>query len=901
MSTQTTQSYKSLMRGLRELDLRGPCVPSDLVLTGDHAFPLAMNIKGQVLMAASLYGRGRVVVLGHEGYLTAFPALVENAVTWLRGEGSYNVSVGIHRQVRGVPDNLSKSSFQVAVVGAFSENRQVGVYVTDAYSVEAEAKELVAFLKAGGGVLIAGQAWHWAQMHPEENAIVQFPGNKVSAVAEIYFTESYGEVEILPVSPEPPSSWRALRVVKDPADDLEFLLKGVSDFTHLGDILFSEALVHGPLSFPICTGDDGRAVLAGSYYGQGRVILITHEYPLKLKGLALFWKNAIGWLDQGRQGVVGVAPKLHLPWESGLKHERTEFREDLSVFVCTAYSDDHKEEIQDFVAQGGGLLIGGHSWHWAQGHSQQNPMTDFHGNKILNKMGLSVSPETVKQKSYKVPLPSKTKSDTDHFLSLLRLFAGHVTQGETLSQQKEEKLVKLRNDCVKYLKMEAHSSYNYTQVLSLLTDILKFMPQVSSKNPVEKPKDLFLLTIAAEVYDASPDPDALLAIFTEPPMASVQNQRLNINADTAERTWISTGLYLSPGMRTEMIVPANIVNKNWVIQIGCQTDYLRHKKLHRAPSVCKHIPVTSEKMQVSNLWGGLIYLVAPPNATVKGAEVIVKMAIAAPYYKSAVTTAADWSLLRKAPSPWAELEFDNVILTVPSDVVRDLEGIDDLAARWNGIMRAVADLAVKPRTFTRKERIVADVQISAGWMHSGYPIMGPTAVAADLVGPKNMWGPLHELGHNQQRSGWEFRPYTTECTCNLWSVYVHEEVLGISREQAHSNMALTYRKTLVDEFVAGGQKLSDWNMWVALQTYLQLQEKFGWDAFKKVFAAYHQMTTFPQDNDGKMNLYAETFSQAVGMNLSAFFKAWGWPIQAATEEKLSTLPPWSDHAMVQHG
>lgn len=81
---------------------------------------------------------------------------------------------------------------------------------------------------------------------------------------------------------------------------------------------------------------------------------------------------------------------------------------------------------------------------------------------------------------------------------------------------------------------------------------------------------------------------------------------------------------------------------------------------------------------------------------------------------SGVTTATDWLLLRKAPSPWAELEFDNIILTVPSEVVRDLEGIDDLAALWNDIMRAVADLAAIPRKFTRKERIVADVQISHG-------------------------------------------------------------------------------------------------------------------------------------------------------------------------------------------
>uniref|UniRef100_A0A8D0DAJ7 Peptidase M60 domain-containing protein n=1 Tax=Sander lucioperca TaxID=283035 RepID=A0A8D0DAJ7_SANLU len=213
-------------------------------------------------------------------------------------------------------------------------------------------------------------------------------------------------------------------------------------------------------------------------------------------------------------------------------------------------------------------------------------------------------------------------------------------------------------------------------------------------------------------------------------------------------------------------------------------------------------------------------------------------------------------------------------------------------------MKGIADLAVIPHKFARKERIVADVQISAGLMHSGYPVMIHTESANELVRPgdartKGLWGETHELGHNQQRTCWEFPPHTTECTCNLWSVYVHEEVLGLNREKAHSSMTLTKRKRRVDEYVKGGKKLSDWTIWVALETYLQLQGKFGWDAFKKVFAAYHKITNYPSDNDGKMNLYAVTFSQAVGMNLTGFFKAWGWPIDRATEKKLSNLPPWN--------
>lgn len=97
--------------------------------------------------------------------------------------------------------------------------------------------------------------------------------------------------------------------------------------------------------------------------------------------MAPFWKNALHWLDEGRQGVVGVKPDVPIDVlsKSGLQCEKTNFRDDLSVFVCKAYSDDLKEKIQNFVAEGGGLLVGGHAWWWAQSHPGQNEVTDFPG------------------------------------------------------------------------------------------------------------------------------------------------------------------------------------------------------------------------------------------------------------------------------------------------------------------------------------------------------------------------------------------------------------------------------------------------------------------------------------------------------------------------------------------
>lgn len=70
--------------------------------------------------------------------------------------------------------------------------------------------------------------------------------------------------------------------------------------------------------------------------------------------------------------------------------------------------------------------------------------------------------------------------------------------------------------------------------------------------------------------------------------------------------------------------------------------------------------------------------------------------------------------IRQRPAPWAELEFENLVMTLPSDFIRNLERPDEVAELWDAIMRSVSDLAATPAKFPRKERFVGDVQISAG-------------------------------------------------------------------------------------------------------------------------------------------------------------------------------------------
>ena len=230
-------------------------------------------------------------------------------------------------------------------------------------------------------------------------------------------------------------------------------------------------------------------------------------------------------------------------------------------------------------------------------------------------------------------------------------------------------------------------------------------------------------------------------------------------------------------------------------------------------------------------------------------SVTIGNAVEAPLFVRGKTDLTAWKqTIRDAPAPWAELQGSSVILTVPSRVVRDLDDPEALMALWDKILDGYADLAGIPRKRTRPERYCTDQQISAGYMHSGYPIMTGLDVARDFVsahviltngdGKTKSWGFFHEMGHNHQQSDWTFEG-TGEVTNNMFALYILDTVCGVT---AHTHPALepASRRARLQKYVDSGAKFDQWkeSPFLALTMYIQLREGFGWDTYKKVFAEY---------------------------------------------------------------
>uniref|UniRef100_A0A8C4VNF1 TRPM8 channel-associated factor 2-like n=1 Tax=Gopherus evgoodei TaxID=1825980 RepID=A0A8C4VNF1_9SAUR len=902
-------AYDLLVDGVQDWDLIGDSVPCELLLTGETAFPVLVNPRGQVLIATSQYGKGRMVVVSHKSYLGSpkMAQFLHNAVGWL--SASPGAVVGVQKSLSSLLSILSSSGTQVEpsteLIASF------GVYCMDAYDA-AQGRELIQFVKRGGGLLIGGQAWHWASGHKTERVLFDFPGNHVTSVAGVYFTDVYGETGIFSISDEVPAIPLILCKHSPPhSSDLNFLLRGVSELDIVTDGVPSHLLVHGTLAFPLGLDCAHQFFFAAAHYGRGRVVLTTHEVLLGTPKLTDFILNAIHWLGAEKRGRIGINPNLKnlhdLLTQRQVVCEISEFTDNLSIYCCQSYSDNEAKKIHEFVAEGGGLLIGGQAWWWASQNEGQNVLAEYPGNKILNGFGISILGETMEAGKYPALRPEDQWGHY-HFHRALAQFQQHLEKKEELQPPVTGWLQKLSQDCAKVLQIPVKNGHVCASLYHILYEMVQSngIPPVSKEHPVKgNSQEVMLLHVATALCQTMSDCERLaLCELPTVPSTTVEINCTNSGERICPISLISPPRFNMECFSTWIIVPLTKPPFHFQVQIGCHSDDLsRAEELKRPPVVICRCNIKDQKMSVSSLWGGLIYIIVPKGSQLWGVSITVKGAVQAPFFRFGKTSKSQWlTCIHHYPAPWAELATQNIILMVPADSIRPIDDPEPLLTLWEWIMAAVAELGATGATFPRPERIVADVQISAGWMHSGYPIMChldsvKVLVNMEYMQANGLWSPIHELGHNQQRASWEFLPHTTEATCNLWSVYVHEKVLGIPRDRAHEELQLKNRKKRISDYLGKGAQLQDWDVCTALETYLQLQEAFGWESFIQLFSEYQTVSNIPTDNPSKMNLGAEKFSRQVKKNLAPFFVAWGWPIKGEVSKKFASLPNWDKNPM----
>lgn len=679
----------------------------------------------------------------------------------------------------------------------------------------------------------------------------------------------------------------------------------------------AEAVIVGRLR------DDALApVVAATSLGRGRVVAFGHSGYLDkaqvgagdtgtlIINCVRWTAHASGHADADLR-IVTVDSNLH-EWlkAQGFAQARAGAQgalarlDDVDVLVTTRSTLDEaaRGALRAFVERGGGLMMAQTGWGWRQLNGDADIRT--HAPSILLRdMGLAWTGAFVEptgkdrfeaalrpgplvnfDRAFRAlfePGAAKPAADPQAgasvTLGLSVLPAGDTTYRGTL----DEMLAKRGGGVPISERTPLKSAQAADRALTAYqVDVLK----------TARPEDVRAHPAAAHFPGAVP--------------AGAPRVTLDRAMDLRTRGWHSLGVYAPPG--EVVTVSATFRSGKPVsglsVQIGCHTDELwHHGAWKRVPDIVVRRPIDG-RVSLASAFGGLVYIdVGERSDAGDLVDVRVEGAVAAPLFVLGQTTPEEWrATIRSAPGPWAELATGKVIVTVPSTHVRDLDDPTAVLKTWDRVLDAAADLAAISRDRARPQRYVADVQISAGYMHSGYPIMTHLDAAESMVQDAKLksgsWGLFHELGHNHQDGMWTFSG-TGEVTCNLFSLYICETVCALPVSRGHGAIDTPKeRRERTQKHLDTGAKFDRWkdDPFLALEMYIQLREAFGWEPFTRVFAEYQTLgkDSRPRSDDEKRDQWMVRMSRAVGRNLGPFFQAWGVPTSEEARTSIADLPAW---------
>jgi len=678
----------------------------------------------------------------------------------------------------------------------------------------------------------------------------------------------------------------------------------------------------GPDAFPVLLGDVGgdlkAPLVAAGTSGSARLVAFGHNgYFGEILGEGDGWRlmeNALRWAANRprgklRVGVFDDAGFTELLAKRGFEAENVTNLDRLEKapafeVLCgdiREWSDADFARVEKFLDAGGGIVSGETGWGWQQLNAGKTLARDNGGNRVAARFGLSWTDGTVEAADDGRFHPEPKDLPWCHAPTALDALIAKTPPAGFGARE------------------AGIASWTVAQTFGVVPeDDKQFRPRLarlfsgrsaivpSEAQPLGKDRALERLQLAIEGDTALAAPPtkvkALPAAAAFPgsvPDKAPRVQRI-VAIDLAVPRWHSTGLYAAPGDVVEISIAAAAVARGLRVRIGChQDDIAHHDAWKRAPRITREEALDAESVKIASPFGGLVYVVVPDKAPPETVSVKLKNVVEAPRFVLGTTDPAAWrEKIRAQAGPWSELETDKLVLTIPTMIAREIDDPTAILERWNVAMDAAADLAGIPSKRASPERFVCDVQIGGGYMHSGYPIMAHLDAAAFTSDPAKLcvdgWGPFHEVGHNHQAGAWTFEG-TGEVTNNVFTLYMYEVACG-KKPTDDERFTAEARTRKWKEQHERKDAFERWKSdpFLALLLYVDLQQEFGWDLYKRVFREYAALkkSEVPTSDLAQRDEWLVRCSRAAGKDLGPLFTSWGLETSAEARQSLADLDHW---------
>jgi Peptidase M60, enhancin and enhancin-like/N-terminal domain of M60-like peptidases len=667
------------------------------------------------------------------------------------------------------------------------------------------------------------------------------------------------------------------------AGNLHALIGRIELPTDLDGAMPGPVIAFGESAFGVSAGEqNGQPVtwIAGATtLGGGRLLAVGHDglfEPTRLKNPATeqFVRELVSWLANDRSDVVDVIgpnPKRVITALRQWGFRAAETTRAPTGRLCVVHADaldDNPalvDELTDALNNGRSVWVHSTPWGWEQ-ITEGDMRTDHGGNRLVQRFGLCFASDTVDL----VPTRSLKQSPAE-------LHAGQA-RDRLLRRGASDNDAAL----VTVLLGGLHPENPFRAALASDFDVAPH--EITAQRPITQSNHRE--RIGARLWlDRATAAPAMVHQETAP--------TIEVVVPPGTWGWVSTNREARPGEQIEVVEldpsSRSTTDQEWHVRIGAQTDELWHlPSWSRFPAITTCAGANGTECGTKNPFGGIVYMdVAAPSERERRFQVTGGMA-AHRYVLGNTEANANWSKPVER-NGYAEIEGKRFVLTVPSAAIVDLHDPTGMCNYFDAMLDTCADLAGINPIRGRKERYVCDVQISHGYLHAGYPMMGHLDMVPVWTSEKRLraydqngsWAMFHETGHNHQDRAWT-PSGTGEVTCNLFSLYCAERLHGIT-EQAHG--ALAKARVQAAEHKRRGAPFATWKCepFLALHTYRELVDTYGWDTLKAVIASYSDPSFGPRPTTDpeRYDAWAVRYSRVTGHDLSGHFTGWGIPLSAS--------------------
>ncbi len=705
--------------------------------------------------------------------------------------------------------------------------------------------------------------------------------------------------------------------------DLRALTAGVTQIVTPGSP--GRVAVFGTNAFAVVMGKAGDTVqpaVGAARLGRGRMVVFGHNgyfgsEALNDPGTRQFMRNVVTWAGAGGNRAVVVAGGKRISdalTAAGIKAAPADMGRLSPATVLIAEADriqpGQVQAIIAFIQAGGGFISSVTGWGWEQLNPTKELATDLALNHVLRPGGLAIAGNTLSDTakdgfavSTSVPVLSSGSAALD---ALLRSVGGQALgkQDAALAGVTLVGVVESLPPDDKAFLPKLRALESNPRIRSIPSES---QPVKSSDAAARVVVSLQANTLRRSQPDQVKAHPAAVHFPGSVPQSAARLKDVKVGVNMKVPNWHSTGLYAAPGEVITVNIPSEAIGNKLRVRIGAHQDRLWHlDSWRRFPEIAHSWPLTRAQTQVANAFGGLVYIEVPSGGSPERIDVTISGAVAAPFYQHGLTSVSEWQqAIRHHAAPWGEIASAKVVVTLPSEVLKSLEDPRALMDVWDRVLDLDAELAAIPKDRPRAERVVCDVQISAGYMHAGYPIMTWMDQTKNFTSKEELmkgnWGIFHEFGHNHQVSDWTFDG-TGEVTCNLFSLYVFDKLCGVKpADYGHGRGQAKIINRYHAYFAGGPGTLERWKKdpFTALCMYVQLQDAFGWEPYIKVFAEYQSLSKEdrPRSDQDKRDQWMMRFSRTVGHNLAPFFNKWGVTVTEGAAQSVAHLPAWMPDGM----